>query len=165
MGKFVKTTREVQGEKDRLEDELVNIKLKEKRLSEENTGHSQQVRELRNETIKLSEERDFYVAKCKRLEEGVKLNAENEISQLSKALEALNNENDVLRERNIELERKSGEVRSSNHENEKANDNHIVGKENGGYSPETPHEEETQQKSINLEVRLILNITLFCCST
>ena len=155
MGKFVNTTREVQDEKDRLEGELVSIKLEEKRLSEENTCHSRLVQELRNETIKLTKERDFYTEKCKDLEKGVKLNANIQISQLTKALEALNNENDVLKRKNKEFGRKLGELRSNNHEQEKkANVNRItVGKENGGYSSETSHEGETQQKSINLEVR------------
>lgn len=156
MDKFVSTSREVQNQKNRLEDELVGIRLSEKQLHEENANHSGKVQALGSENAKLREERDFYMKKCKGLEEGVKLNADVEISQLQKALEALNNENDVLRKRNQELTRdlrvRSNERRMDEHE--KANKNHIiVGKENGGYSSDSVREEETKQKSLRSEVR------------
>ena len=158
MDKFVSTSREVQNEKSRLESELVEIRLNEKQLHKENASHSGKVQALGSENVKLREERDFYMKKCKELEVGVELNANTEISQLQKALEALNDENDVLRKRNQELTRdlrvRSNEKRMD--EREKANKNHIiVGKENSGYSSDSVREEETKQKSLRPEVRLL----------
>ena len=158
MDKFVSTSREVQNEKSRLENELVEIRLNEKQLHAENASHSGKVQALRSENVKLREERDFYMNKCRDLEAGVKLNADVEISQLQSALEALNDENDVLRKRNqaltTDLRVRSDEKRMD--ESEKANKNHIiVGKENGGYSSDSVREEETKQKSLRPEVRLL----------
>ena len=147
---------EIQNEKDRLETELVNMKLEQKRLTDENSSHS---REMQGMKQKLGEERDFYAKKCKDLEQGIKLNADKEIAHLSQALEALNQENNVLRQRNEKLERDVGGLRNVKKDLEEkiTQRNGGVGEENGGFK----HEEPVRQKSRDLNVGLILDK---CCN-
>jgi chromosome segregation ATPase len=140
--KLSNNAREIQNEKDKLESELVTMKLEQKHLTSENTSHSHDMQDMRSKVTKLIEERDFYDKKCKDLEKGLKLNADQEISQLNQALEVLNEENNILRQRNMKLEGDVGGLLNVKTDLEAKVKNGNFGAENGGFSPEVSHSEE-----------------------
>jgi chromosome segregation ATPase len=142
MEKLSNNTREIQNEKDKLESELVTMKLEQKLLTSKNTSHSHDMQDMRSKVTKLVEERDFYDKKCKELEKGLKLNADQEISQLNQALEVLNEENNILRQRNMKLEGDVGGLLNVKTDLEAKVRNGNFGAENGGFSPEVSHSEE-----------------------
>ena len=122
-----------QSDKDKLESDLVAMKLENKRL----VAEKEEVQVMKK---KLAEERDFYIEKCKRLDEGMKINAEAEIMHLQQAVEALNQENNVLRERNGKLERDASALRSINNDlkAKSKQSNGSLGEDNGAFKSEEP---------------------------
>ncbi|XP_028393079.1 unconventional myosin-XVIIIa-like isoform X1 [Dendronephthya gigantea] len=156
--------REVTQEKDALESELIEVKLRARGLREDNDSQSREMEEVLNKSTHISDERDFYAKKCKELEQGVRLNAQIEIKQLTQTLEALRGENDVIRKRSDEYKDDNAALRSEKMALEeklqrfRATGADVratgadVGRENGGYSRSLgPKDEPFRQKSINLE--------------
>ena len=122
-----------QSDKDKLEGDLVAMKLENKRL----VAEKEKMQEAKQN---LAEERDFYTEKCKKLENGLKVNAEDEISHLQQAVEALNQENNVLRERNEKLGRDASALRSINNDLKAKSKqlNGSLGEDNGAFKSEEP---------------------------
>ena len=107
--KWQNQAREVQRQKDKLENEIVGIKLDQKNLTTEKRKQADEIKKARDEASRIKTERDFYVDKCKKLENGIKLKVEEEIEQLTKAMDVLKEENQLLQAQNMSLE---GEVSS-----------------------------------------------------
>lgn len=119
----------IQEEKDTLEEELIAMKLEFKTLMSERDkrelyekNSTTELQKLTNAMKEVTDERDDLNDKCsglerennrlKRLEQQSKVKVSDEAEQLTRALDALNEENTVLRGQNAQLERKNSLVES-----------------------------------------------------
>lgn len=154
MEKLINNCRAIQHGKDELENELSNTKVEKERLVTENTNYLHELQKLSNNDTKLKEECDFYMKKCKQLEDELRLNVDENISQLTQTLVALSEENDGLKQQNKTLENEVRHLSSMNYEFIKFSGS--LAEENIGFNPdEGNHEESTRQKSREIHVSVI----------
>ena len=133
---MAKSVRDVQTERDTLENELVALKLDRKQLTERNSTTSREMEQIKSRMSKLTEERDLM---AKKLEEEEK-NKDDEVKKLSEEVGILTNENKVMRQRNEKLQQDVSRLSSVRSELEaqikQPKQKSLRGKENGGFRPD-----------------------------
>jgi chromosome segregation ATPase len=124
---------QTQSDRDKLESELVALKLENKQV----IADSEKMHALNQ---KLAEQ-------CNGLEEMRKQNADDETSELTKAVDALNKENNILRQRNEKLQRDVSGLCSIKNalEAEVEQLKQTVGQDNGGFSREDSYRQKNPE--------------------